>query len=164
MLDEAEGIADDEVYLDNMSKTFSDKAWFVRYLPDDVGLVVDFGGGTGDFLEYIRGMLAKKGAEPEFAVIDNNPSFLSRAVSKGFRGYASMEEYAAEGRKPAGRSLLIMNSVIHEVYSYAEGPGEVDSFWKALGRCGFDVVAIRDMSLNWSDYRDVPADAVAWVY
>ena len=161
---EAEGIANDAVYLDNMSKTFSDKAWFVKYLPDDVRLVVDFGGGTGDFLEYIRGMLAKKGAEPEFAVIDNNPSFLSRARSKGFRGYESMEQYAAEGHAAAGRSLLIMNSVIHEVYSYAESPADVSSFWRAVGECGFDMVAIRDMSLNWSDYKDVPADAVVWVY
>ena len=73
---EEETIADNSVYLDNMSKSFGDKAWFVKYVPDDISLVVDFGGGTGDFCLYVKDLLAKRGISPEFAVIDNNPAFL----------------------------------------------------------------------------------------
>ena len=75
-----------------------------------------------------------------------------------------MDEYAADPDRPEGKSLLIMSSVIHEVYSYAEDFRQVRDFWRTLGRCGFDMIAIRDMSLNYSDFTDVPVDAVLWVY
>lgn len=35
-----------------MAKSFKDKAWFIPYMPKDIDLVVDFGGGTGEFAEY----------------------------------------------------------------------------------------------------------------
>lgn len=162
---EEERIADDAVYLSNMSKSFADKAWFVRYVPKDISRIVDFGGGSGEFCEYVRAVLARRGLEPEFAVVDNNPSFLEKAVSKGFAGYASLEEYSASAEPLTGRTMLVMSSVIHEVYSYADPfYDDVGTFWTSLGRCGFDMIAIRDMSVNDSDYVGVPFDAVCWVY
>ena len=160
---EAEGIADDAAYLAGMAKTFPDKAWFVRYAPRDVRLVVDFGGGTGDFCEYVRGRMP---AGVQFAVIDNNPSFLARAEEKGLLGYSSIEEYEVEAAaaQREGRSLLVMSSVIHEVYSYSdEFYDDVGQFWDSLGGCGFDYVAIRDMAFDEEAAARMPREDAAWV-
>ena len=46
-LKDAEEIANDDIYLVNMSKSFSDKAWFLNKLPRDITTIVDFGGGAG---------------------------------------------------------------------------------------------------------------------
>lgn len=52
-LTEAERIADNSTYLANMAKSFGDKAWFLRYIGDDIETIVDFGGGAGDFCQYV---------------------------------------------------------------------------------------------------------------
>lgn len=162
-VEEEEKISDQGVYLSNMSKSFPDKAWFLKYVPDDISSIVDFGSGSGEFCEYIKAMLEKKGLSPEFTVIDNNPAFLSQAASRGFNVFSSLEDYMTVLHE--GRTLLIMSSVIHEIYSYAdEFYDDVGTFWTTIGKCGFDVIAIRDMSISDSDYRNVPKDAVLWVY
>lgn len=51
-LDEEEGISNNDIYLSNMAKSFDDKAWFIKYVPNDVDTIVDFGGGTGDFAKF----------------------------------------------------------------------------------------------------------------
>lgn len=43
-----------ELYLKLMSKSFYDKAWFLKNLPDDVETIVDFGGGAGEFAEFAQ--------------------------------------------------------------------------------------------------------------
>lgn len=57
-----------------------------------------------------------------------------------------------------------MSSVIHEVYSYAESPADISGFWRDVSRCGFRQIAIRDMSLNYKNFTNVPAEDVCWVY
>lgn len=51
-LDEEESISNNDTYLSNMSKSFDDKAWFLKYIPDSITTIVDFGGSTGDFAKY----------------------------------------------------------------------------------------------------------------
>jgi len=53
-LTEEVGIANNDIYLANMSKSFHDKAWFLKYLPKDVSMIVDFGGGAGEFAEFCK--------------------------------------------------------------------------------------------------------------
>jgi len=51
-IDEEEGIADNDIYLANMAKSFADKAWFLKDIPEEIDTIVDFGGGAGDFAKY----------------------------------------------------------------------------------------------------------------
>ena len=88
-LKEAEEIANDDIYLANMSKSFSDKAWFLNKLPKDITTIVDFGGGAGEFAEYCKRKMPKK--DFTFIIIDNNESFLTTAKSKGFKGFTSLD-------------------------------------------------------------------------
>lgn len=75
LLEETE-IANDEIYLSNMAKSFGDKAWFLKHIPEDVTAIVDFGGGAGEFAEYCQKALKRP---MDFVIIDNNPTFLSSA-------------------------------------------------------------------------------------
>ena len=159
MLDEVD-IANSDIYLSNMAKSFPDKAWFVGYVDPDVNVVVDFGGGSGEFCEYVKAKLERSGRTVDFVVIDNNEAFAAAARSRGFRTYSSLDEMLSSGDIDLSRSLLIMSSVIHEVYSYAESPADISGFWRDIGRCGFRQIAIRDMSLNYKNFVNVPAKDV----
>ena len=79
-IDEEENIANNEIYLSNMSKSFDDKAWFLKYIPKGIDTLVDFGGGTGDFAKFCQ----KKMPGLKCAVIDNNASFSDKAKENGF--------------------------------------------------------------------------------
>lgn len=66
----------------------------------------------------------------------------------------------ASGAVDFTKSLLVLSSVIHEVYSYADA----SAFWKEVKQCGFKVIAIRDMAYDEGAMRNAPIDAVIWVY
>jgi len=147
-----------------MAKSFPDKAWFIRYVDPDIDTVVDFGGGTGEFCEYVKAKLERGGRPVRFIVIDNNEAFAAAARSRGLVTYSSLGEMASDGETDFDTALLVMSSVIHEVYSYAESPADIDRFWSDIEACGFRQIAIRDMSLNYGNFTNVPVEDVVWVY
>ena len=168
MLDEAfhselyneEDIANNEIYLSNMAKSFDDKAWFLKYIPKDVDTIVDFGGGTGDFASYCQ----KRMPNMKYAIIDNNVSFLSQAKKNGFVVASSLDELRNIGID-LNKALLVLSSVIHEIYSYADPfYDDVGTFWSNVKRCNFKCIAIRDMSYDEKAMRNAPIDAILWVY
>ena len=120
-----------------MAKSFPDKAWFVSYVDPEVDVVVDFGGGSGDFCEYVKAKLERSGRTVDFVVIDNNEAFAAAARLRGFRTYSSLGEMLSSGEVDLGSVLLVMSSVIHEVYSYATSPTDISGFWNDIERCGF---------------------------
>ena len=155
------GIANNDIYLANMAKSFGDKAWFLKYIPKGVDMIVDFGGGTGEFAEYC---MNKTGDTIRYVVIDNNPSFLSTAKDKGIMCYASLQELLkAEGEKLQS-ALLVLSSVIHEIYSYQEEFGDAKNFWTDIKNCHFRAIAIRDMSIAENSFKNIPVEATLWVY
>ena len=162
-LDEVD-IANSDVYLSNMAKSFPDKAWFIGYVDPDVDVVVDFGGGSGEFCEYVRAKLERTGRNVRFVVVDNNEAFAAAARLRGFKTYSSLGEMLSSGEVNLGSALLVMSSVIHEVYSYATSPADISGFWRDIGRCGFRQIAIRDMSLNYKNFVNVPSEDIVWVY
>ena len=162
-LDEVD-IANSDVYLSNMAKSFPDKAWFIGYVDPDVDVVVDFGGGSGEFCEYVRAKLERTGRNVRFVVVDNNEAFAAAARLRGFKTYSSLGEMLSSGEVNLGSALLVMSSVIHEVYSYATSPADISGFWNDIGRCGFRQIAIRDMSLNYKNFVNVPSEDIVWVY
>lgn len=79
--------------------------------------------------------------------------------------FESLQEFRDNCIYDPDKTLLNMSSVIHEVYSYAdEFYDDVGVFWNDIKKCGFKQIAIRDMSINDSDYKNVPTDAICWIY
>lgn len=157
-------IVDQSVYLSNMAKSFPDKAWFINYVDPEINVVVDFGGGSGEFCEYVKAKLERSGRNVRFAVVDNNEAFAAAARLRGFSTYSSLGEMLSSGEVDLGGALLVMSSVIHEVYSYATSPADISGFWSDIERCGFRQIAIRDMSLNYKNFTNVPTEDICWIY
>lgn len=130
-----EMIKDSGIYLRRMRRTFADKMWFMSVLPDGVEHIVDFGCADNSFLREMDRMY------PGYHCvgIDNNPEFLEMAKKNGDEVYGSLE--ACLPSVDPSKSVLVMNSVLHEIYSYAD-PAE---FWRQASGMGFKYVAVRDM-------------------
>lgn len=161
-LQEEDGIANNDIYLSNMAKSFKDKAWFLKYLPDGIKMIVDFGGGAGEFVDFCRSSL---GEDVKYVVIDNNPSFLSKAKDKGIECFESLQDLRNAKGKELESALLILSSVIHEIYSYKDDfYDDVGVFWTDVKKCKFKCIAIRDMSYDKNAMRKLPVDAAIWLY
>lgn len=160
-IDEEESITNNEIYLDNMSKSFGDKAWFLKYIPKGIDTLVDFGGGTGDFAKFCQ----KKMPGLKCAVIDNNASFSDKAKENGFITASDLQQLRDSKTVDFNKSVLNMSSVIHEIYSYADPfYDDVGVFWTDVKKCGFKAISIRDMSFDEQSMRNAPIDAIVWVY
>ena len=160
-IDEEEGIADNDIYLANMAKSFADKAWFLKDIPEGIDTIVDFGGGAGDFAKYCQ----SKKPRLKYVIIDNNADFASKAEERGFFVSPGLQELRKSGIVDFSKALLNMSSVIHEVYSYADPfYDDVGVFWTDVQKCGFKAIAIRDMSYDQNSMRNAPTDAILWIY
>lgn len=99
-----------------------------------------------------------------YVIIDNNPDFAAEAAAVGFKTFPSLRDFMAAGECDASHALLVMSSVIHEVYSYQDENGPASLFWKDVDACGFRQIAVRDMSIGERAYRDAPVRDILWVY
>ena len=131
-----EKISDNDIYLKRMRRTFADKMWFMSLMPDGVESVVDFGCADNSFLKEFDRMYPGYNC----VGIDNNPEFLDMASNSGYKVCNSLDAVLKEGVDPA-KSVLVMNSVLHEICSY----DDPEKFWKDVGKMGFRYVALRDM-------------------
>jgi len=136
------GIEDKAVYLSKMRKTFVDKAWFMKMTPDDVTAIVDFGCADGSFMEYLR----EDFPEYKYIGIENDGKFAQESRLKGLDVHESIEKLL-ESRSLEGETvLLVLNSVLHEVYSYSDP----EKFWMSVGELAPKYIAVRDM--HCTDY------------
>ena len=135
-------IEDKATYLSRMRKTFVDKAWFMKMLPEDVTAIVDFGCADGSFMEYLR----EDFPEYKYIGIENNQKFAEESQQKGFATFESIDELVRSRKLMGETTVLVLNSVLHEVYSYADP----EKFWKEVDRLSPKYIAIRDM--HCTDY------------
>lgn len=160
-----EDIANTEVYLANMTKSFGDKAWFLKEIPPEIDTIVDFGGGEGQFCEFLKTKAEMVlGRTFKFIIIDNNLAFLKTAAKKGFQTFTCLSELQNDTSWNPETTLLNLSSVIHEIYAYADRNNTVEEFWYEIKRCNFRAIAIRDMSLGKGSYAEAPKDAIFYVY
>ena len=129
------------VYLSLMRRSFYDKAWFMKNLPTDVKTIIDFGGGSGEFAGFCQNIT---GDQVNYIVIDNDPKFLSIADSK-FETFESLDLAMKNNAFNPKTTLLVLSSVIHEVYSYAD----VKTFWNDVQTAKCKYIAIRDMTYDY---------------
>jgi hypothetical protein len=134
-------ISDEGRYLSEMGKSYDDKLfWVGRVNPD---LVVDFGCADGAILAKLVS------ARPGTRVVgyDIDAAMLEMARRNLGPSAALTAEWpeVASLVRSANRPLLMLSSVIHEVYSYGT-PAEVERFWRDQVFGGmFRWVCIRDM-------------------
>ena len=128
----AEKIEDNQVYLSRMRKTFVDKAWFMRVLPEDVDTIIDFGCADGSFMEHLRASFP----EYRYIGVECNREFREECQKRGFEVVESLEELDC-----GKRAVLVLSSVLHEIYTYADP----EKFWDQVEKLRPKHIAIRDM-------------------
>jgi len=152
----AEPIADADRYTFEMSRSLIDKCYLLD--KTDAGLFVDFGCADGALLGFIDKIypgVALVGFDNDESMVElareRNPGRSILYTSSWDEVDAAIRDHRARGIK----SCLIMNSVIHEAYSY-QTEAEVEAMWRRVwgeGHAGFDYVAIRDMMVSRSTSR-----------
>lgn len=140
-------IADIDRYNTLMSQSIFDKLWFVSHI-EDVSIIVDFGCANGTLIEYLANILPHT---VKLVGYDVNEEMLQLAhrkcATKPNTVFTSNWDVVKTmlDKNNEGNSCLILSSVIHEVYYYAQFDSEIDEFWNRVFKTGFDFIAARDM-------------------
>lgn len=136
-------------YNKEMSKGMEDKLFFLKELPNDTYNFVDFGCADGMMINtLIHGL----GTGHKYIGYDISETMIDLAKSN-YNGPANgdvvftnnwdnvIEEIECSNKN---KTVLILSSVIHEVYSYGTDES-VEEFWKNVFHPVFDYIIIRDM-------------------
>ena len=155
-------------YCQNMTASMEDKLFFVDMLPDydsiskQRKLIVDFGCADGTMTRMLSSIFSN---DADVIGYDISTSMINLAKSKCDYGQERniiftehWDDVKAElNDKKKHCKVLILSSVIHEVYSYASKENSVSDFWDKVKNSGFDYVVIRDMSLNETMANTIPS-------
>ena len=144
-----------EVYNDRMAKTLIDKMFFIDKVDADV--FIDFGCADGTVLGYLHDLFPNN----YYVGYDINPDMITIAEEKNkdrnikfFSTIDDIKKYLSNFDSQH-KVCLILNSVIHEIYSYSSYE-QIEEFYDFAFSGLFDYIAIRDMMPNQSINR--PAD------
>ena len=130
-----------EIYNQRMAAGMEDKLWWLRKIDNGIKVVVDYGCADGTLLSLIHY------SHPDLILIgvDNNVEMLKLAR----RNVPIAILYTAEEfkyiRLNFGNAVLVLSSVIHEIFSYDKDPTSTMNM--LFGR-GFKYIAIRDMMVS----------------
>ena len=145
-----ENIVDIKDYNLAMQKTLLDKIWFLDKIDNSVKYIFDFGCADGSLTKFINEMFPD---QFEFFLIDNNPEMLKIAKENIMDSswdirvhYCNSIEEAIAQCDDVKKSVLVLNSVIHEILSYCDYE-EQRKLFKTFFQNNFGYVAIRDMHL-----------------
>lgn len=139
-LDEmAPPIANYDQYIGSMNKSLGEKTWFVNKI--DFDCLVDFGCADGALLKKVHEM------KPEVKLIgyDIDPGMEQRFKKNNPElNFTSKFPDAVKMAREFNSPAILLSSVIHEVYSYADNTHQLNRFWKDIFGSGFKYVVIRD--------------------
>lgn len=127
-------IADMDTYTAGMRKSIQDKLWFIDKVADKVDSVVDYGCADGALLYEIHNIC------PSIRLYgyDNNVEMLQRAST--LCPFATYSQRTIKA--PDSKSLLVVSSVFHEIYSYST---DIKAECASIFNSGYRYIAIRDM-------------------
>jgi len=126
-------------YLDRMSYGIIDKLYFINKIEFDC--IVDFGAADGVLLEKLKQI------KPDVNTVayEIDDEFLNILEDKNIdlvtNSMMEIQEYIKGFKSP----MLLLSSVIHEIYSYSS-ERQIVHFWNIVFNSGFKYVVIRDMS------------------
>lgn len=131
------------VYNERMNASINDKLFFLRHLNNDITTVVDYGCADGAL-----GLALAKESNLNYYGFDIDKKMLDIANANGISANNLFYDFdALLQRVDVSKTILILSSVIHEVYSYC-GKYEIEQFWNRVLNSGFKMVSIRDMGLE----------------
>lgn len=150
-------INDVEKYVASMSTTLLDKCWWLDKISPDVDTVIDFGCAQADLAVLIDRIVPGKF---HYIGVDNSEEMRSRANENlaahhprpcQARVVSDISE-AFEMCEPS-KTVLVLNSVLHEVFSYLS-TYEVWRLMIKFAESGAKYIAIRDMHAVPSYYSE----------
>lgn len=151
-------IVDINAYLRSMSATLFDKVWWIDKIPDYIDTVVDFGCARADLGVLIDRIMPGRfhyiGIEESDEMTQLAGENLRYHVSGTWQIFPSLS--AASESYDFKNSVLVLNSVLHEVFTYKSEP-EIQSLMSQIHDLGFSCIAIRDMCpsrINVYDHID----------
>lgn len=148
MTEKANGISNLEIYTQRMNASVLDKLFWADKIYEPLETIVDFGCADGALLDAYRRLFYDSENLPRFIAVDNNPQMLSIAKDKlgndGVKCVESIEE-VLERPSDCENGLLLLSSVLHEVFSYSDEK----SFLESIFSGNFKYIAIRDMTYSY---------------
>lgn len=150
-------ITDIHTYNALMNRAIMDKLFFVDKI--DANTVVDYGSANGCLIKNLVSWLPNV----NFIGYDNNQEMneLAQANCKDFANVKFFDDWSKVKQNCAGKTAVVLSSVIHEVYHYSEIK-EIDNFWNRIFQ--FDYIIIRDMIPSRSVNRSSDINDVAKIY
>ena len=131
-------------YFELLEKGMLDKVWFLEKIEHSVNTLVDFGCGDGSLFVLIDRIYPGRF---RYIGIDHNPEMIAAAKENGIEVYSSLAELP---EIDYDKSALILNSVLHEIFSYSAFNAAYELFEEMEAK-KFRHIAIRDMCLNRKD-------------
>ena len=147
-------------YNEQMRKSMEDKLFFLKQLPaEDNYVFVDFGCADGTMLNTLSNMLEPNRHKYSYIGYDISDTMINLAKAN-FHGDVDTDIYYFTDWKEVEKQLetyithgtyyeqkkyvLILSSVIHEVYSYSNMK-QILEFWHHVTNTNFDYIVVRDM-------------------
>ena len=154
-----------KVYNQNMAKGLEDKMFFLEHLPKEDGYVfVDFGCADGTLIDALYHSLSSSNQYIGFDISEQMIDIARTKISESPKNVLFTSDWSDVRHELSGndkKKVLILSSVVHEVYSYAKSREDIDTFWKRVLETGFDYICIRDMMIP-NDTRNTPTPC-EWV-
>lgn len=153
-------------YNENMAKGMDDKLFFLNKLnfkKDKHYLFVDFGCADGTLIDTLYDVLSQEEVHVYYIGYDISNTMIELAKSKFSHKTDNYEvlftNHWDEVMEKVNayvnmESVLILSSVIHEVYSYAKSQNDVSIFWDKVLNGNFNYICVRDMMISKDDYHD----------
>lgn len=145
---------DIQYYNKEMQKGMEDKLFFLNKLPKNQKYAfIDFGCADGSMINALSCIL--EGSDNIFIGYDISETMIDLAKTN-YHGPSNSEvlftnnwDEVISKIKSLGtiryKTVMILSSVIHEVYSYASSQEDIDTFWNRVFHSNFDYICIRDM-------------------
>lgn len=132
-----------EIYTNRMKLGLYDKCWWIDKVLSKVNTVIDFGCANGDLRDMIEAISPNRF---RYIGIEANDVFYNELDRRNIRHVKNIE-CIPDGEINWGNAVLVMNSVIHEIYNYYGDFEFLDIVSYCVGK-GVRHIAIRDMNYD----------------
>lgn len=142
-------IKDLKIYTDGMFNSLKDKLFFLDQLKNRYYTFFDFGCGDGRLLSTILKLC------PECNVLgyDSSEEMRKMAINNNIPTYDNFDQFK-NSLSWRVNSVLILSSVIHEIYSYNTDENKtIDQFWGLIKSQNAETIVVRDMMVSKSTER-----------
>lgn len=151
-------------YNQNMAKSLEDKLFFLNNLPEDNYIFVDFGCADGVLTATLCDTVIGNNLFIGFDISEQMISLAKTKIidsSNNIIFTSNWNDVINVMNGDNRKKVLILSSVIHEVYSYANNESDIDLFWNRVLESKFDYICVRDMMIS-SDISKTKTPSI-WV-